>query len=628
MEVKDALIILLKNIEKDLNHQDYKRVTELANDYRFFITGKGIDKRLKRFNPREDDIMFQQRCQLTIPITPAATASLITPFYKVARTKPLIERITASKKTNNKNQSEVLERMLSFYGSDSNDNGVDYFLKNRFVELSFWDPNAWVVIEFDAFDSKKEKARPRPFEVSSEEAVNFSIKNNTAEWLIVKQKIKLQDPKNKDKQEDGLKWTMYGDNDAIVAEQTLKSLKEASLELSPGQQVTELDKRVYIITTYNHKAGKVPAFRVGYKRDMESGGRTFLSPFHNALCYLEKSIKQGSEFDLSTCLHTFPQKIVRLGKGCPGDGKSTCHSGRLKDGSLCSVCKGSGKPIHTSGQDIVEVELPDTKDDLVPLNDFVYYVPLPIELLKLQKQWLDDLKTECHQAVFNSTVLVKKQFSSSGDTAAGGQPATATEKDQDMDSVYDTLNPFADKVSNVWRTIVEFIVIFTDNVGKVDWVHRFPTNFKLKSKEMLYQDMATANTGNLPAFVKEAITDELAEQVFVDDPKGIIRYRIQKMHYPFNGKSENEIMTAINSEFVLKETKVLFHYYDYIFDLLESEYEKNGKDFYVDTNVEVRTEAIKAKVQAIIDQLDSETPAAVPYGAEAGTPPPADPPNA
>lgn len=614
MEVKDALIILLKNIEKDLKHQDHERVTKLAGDYRFYITGKDIAKRLKRFNPREDETMFQQRCNLTIPVTPAATSSLIKPFYKVARTKPLIDRITSTKKKDNKVQEEIIDRMKSFYGSDSNDNGVDYFLKNKFVELTFWDPNAWIVIEFDAFDSKKEKARPRPFEVSCDEAVNFSIKNNSAEWLIVKQAIKIQDPKDPEKLVDGIKWTMYADSDSIVAEQTLKSLQEANKELLQGQEAKEIKEKVYIITTYNHKAGKVPAFRVGYMRDMETGGRTFLSPFHHALCFLEQSVKKGSEHDLSTCLHTFPQKIVRLGKGCPGDGKSLCHGGRLKDGSTCTVCKGSGKPIHTSGQDVVEVELPESKDELVPLTDFVYYVPLPIELLKLQKQWIDDLKIDCHQAVFNSTVLVKK--TSSGDSSAPGQPATATEKDQDMDSVYDTLNPFADKVSNVWRTIIEFIVIFTDNVGKVEWVHRFPTNFKLKNKEMLYQDMTTANTGNLPAFVKEAITDELAEQIFVDDPKGIIRYRIQKMHYPFNGKSENEIMAAVNSEFVLKQTKVLFHYYDYIFDQLETEYAKNGKDFYVDTTVEIRNQEIEKKVAEIIVKLDAETPAVIPYGAE------------
>lgn len=612
MKLEEALKQLINIIENNNSHVDYDRVTSLAKDYKFYITGKGVDQRLKRFNPREDEDLFKQRCNLTIPVIPAASSSLIKPFYKVARTRPLSEKIIPTKKVNTKNVSEVVSRIKSFYGSETNDTGLNYFLKNRFVELSFWDPNSWIVIEFDEFDSKKEKAKPRPFEVSSEEAINFSIINNIVQYLVVKNKIKIKDSSDKNKVVDAVKFTIYTDNDSIVAEQTFE--KQNEIELLPNQQYKEIGSNNYVISTFNHKAGKVPAIRVGYKRDLETDGRTFVSPLHDAICFFEKSVKQGSEYDLSTCLHTFPQKIVRLTKGCPGDGKQKCVGGRLSDGSFCRTCQGTGKPVHTSGQDLVEVELPETKEDYIPLSDFVYYVPLPIELLKLQKQWIDDLKIDCHQAVFNSTILIKK--TSSTDQSSDGGQKTATESDMDMDSVYDTLNPFADKVSSVWSSIVEFIAIFTDNIDKVEWVHRFPSNFKLKSKEMLYQDMSTANTGNLPAFVKEAITDELAEQVFVDDPKGIIRYRIQKMHYPFNGKTETEIIAAINSDMVLLETKVLYYYFDQVFDMLEREYEKNGKDFYVDTDVYKRQEEIDKKVQGIIEKLKEQTPKALPYGTE------------
>lgn len=40
---------------------------------------------------------------------------------------------------------------------------------------------------------------------------------------------------------------------------------------------------------------------------------------------------------------------------------------------------------------------------------------------------------------------------------------TATEKELDMESVYDTLLPFANKYSAVWRKECKLIAILTDN---------------------------------------------------------------------------------------------------------------------------------------------------------------------
>lgn len=601
MQTQDAMVILTNTIKNKLRHKDYGRVTELADEYRMYITGNGIDKKLKRFNPREDEEMFKQRLALTIPITQAVCSSLMKPFNKVARTKPIIDKVFGASKNTNKQVEEVNDRIKKFYGSETADTGLDYFLKNRFYELSFWDPNAWIVIEFDPFDSNKEKAKPRPFEVPSSAAINYSVKNNSPEWLIIKLDLKKTSPKDSNKVVDIEKYTIYTDIDAIVATELMED--DPLISENPNGTFITIEKKQYLIDVADHKAGKVPAFRVGYKRDLETEGRTFVSPLHDATCHLHKIIKQGSEFDLSTCLHTFPQKVVRLSAGT-----GIRNTRRLPDGSFPEV----DKPIHTSAQDVIEVEMPDTKEEYVPLSDFIYYVPLPTDLLKFQKQLLDDLEVKCNQAVFNSTVMVKK--TSTSDAGGDAPAATATEKDQDMDSVYDTIHPFADKLSSAWSQVVEFICIFTDNIKKVKWVRRYPSNFKMKTKEMLYSEMSTANDGNLPSFVKEAITDELAELVFVDEPKGLIRYRIQKQHYPFNGKSETEIQIAINSPLILKETKVLYNYFDQIFDELEQEFSNESTlDFYIDTTREKRKELIDAKVKEIIALLETQQPKAITY---------------
>ena len=597
--------ILLKLIEKNLSHPDYPRVTDLADHYRKLITGKKIDSLLKRFNPRESEDMFKQRVALTIATSPAVSHSAMKPFYKIPKSTPLTAKVKAKKDIPDpeKIEEEITERFQKFYGTNAKMDGVDYFLQSRFMELSFMDPNSWVVIEFDPFDPLKEKAYPRPFEVSSAMAKNFSIVNNEVKWLHVEQEIEMI-AKDK-KPETGKKHTLYTDQWAVVFEQTLK--KGIELGLTSDQELIEIEDKHYIISYFDHKIGKVPAFRIGYFRDLETDGRTFVNPLHPAMCHFDKSIKQVSEYDLSTALHTFPQKIVRLVKSCPGvigDPNGICRGGSLVDGTTCPTCAGTGKPIHTSGQDIVEVELPENikEDGLMPLSEMVYYVPLPIELLKFQKETVDELAIKVHQSVFNTTVLIKKDGQVSGDK-------TAFEVDNDMESVYDALSSFSDNYSAKWMAIAEFIAILTDNQEKVSWMHRMPANLKLKTRERLYAEYDQASKSNMPAFVIDAITDELSEAIFMDDADELLKYRVKKQYSPFRGKTKDEVMMLLASDDVLKETKILYNYFEDIFQTLEAEYAKKGKDFYLETQ-EVRKKNIDDKVAEYITKIKDQQPAA------------------
>jgi hypothetical protein len=64
MLLEDAIILIKRLIESGEKHQDYKHTVDLAESYKIFITGKGIDKKLIRYVPREDDALFEQRCLL------------------------------------------------------------------------------------------------------------------------------------------------------------------------------------------------------------------------------------------------------------------------------------------------------------------------------------------------------------------------------------------------------------------------------------------------------------------------------------------------------------------------------------------------------------------------------------
>jgi hypothetical protein len=499
---------------------------------------------------------------------------------------------------------------------------LDYWIQNRFVDLSFIDPNSWIVIEFDPFDSNIEKAYPRPFEVTSKQAVNFSILNNKVQWLVVETEITY--PTKKDglidvangivtntqsvKQNKGKKFTIYADNDAVTLTQTSKDDNDRILAI-PGEQLINIEgKGTFIVNFYETKTESCPAFRVGYIPDVQTQGRTYVNPFHDALCHIEKSVKTVSEFDLATCLHTFPQKVVRITKSCQGNGTQKCKGGKLTDGTTCPTCKGTGKPIHTSGQDVVEVAMPETKDEYVPLSDFIHYVDTPVELLQFQKELTDAVEIKCHQTVFNSTALLRKPN--------GGQQIdpTATEVNNDMESVYDTLSPFGEKVSSVWTIVVQFIAILTDNKDKVSILHRFPSNFKLKTRTDLYIERKTLKDAGSPPFVMDAVDDELAQDIYADDADSLLQYRVKKEHFPFPGKSPEDIQFLLSASTTLKKTKILYTYFDQIFTELQRESLAANNDFYLLKPGERQTK-IDEKVKGIMDELSNETQTAFPLHA-------------
>lgn len=586
---EDALIILQNTIKNDLRHKDYARVTDLFNTYKMYSTGKGIENVLKQFNPREDKVMFDQRVALTVPVTPATLSSLRKPFNKVPRTPPITNKITALKDQYKSAVAEIEDRINKFYGSDNNIGGLDYYMQNRYVDLQWLDPNAWIMVEFDEFNPMTEKATPRPYEVSAKEAINFSIINNIAQWLIVEAAITY---KEGDQDKPGKKYTMYAPVFAI----TLTQVAEGTIS---EKEIVEIEKKGFFEYDYfEHKSPIVQGFRVGYIYDNETGGRTFVSPYHEALCFLKKSIKQGSEFDFSTILHLFPQKVIRITKSCPGEKNMSCDRGRLSNGNVCGTCNGTGKPIHTSGQDVIEVALPETKEDYVSLSDFVHYVQLPIELLRLQKEWVDSLKIDVHQTVFNSSVLLRK---GTGFTGGDAIAVTATEKDQDMEGVYDALAPFGEKVASVRTSIVELIAIFTDNKDKVSIIYRLPTKFKLKSRIDLYNERAALNSSGAPSFAIDSIDDELAQDIYMDDADGMLRYSVMKDHHPFNGKSTSEILILLNSPNVLQATKILYSYFDEIF----TDIEKEDQNFYL-LNFRDRKLKLDEKVSIIAEALNKE----------------------
>lgn len=606
-DIESALQILKDTIGEEKRHIDYDRVTTLADLYLKLFTGEGVEDLLKKFSKREDDSMFNQRKDLYQTVMPAVADNLSNVFIKPLRSNRVFASVEygSENKDKAKAKEEVNERIKNFWQGE-NESGVDAYLRARWFDLVKLDPNAFIAVEFEAFDSDKEKAKPYPVEYSSREAINYEYKNGVLSWIIVERKIKYKqkDGNNGYRYKDGSKFIMYLENDTIVFTEVDEIERITDIK-DPVFEVVEKrgKKRVFVVENFQPKSGQVPVMRVGYKPDSITMGRTCVSIFHSAVPFFKKELKAGSELDISMALHAFPQKI-QYAKRCEGDKETNqpCKDGRTLAGNVCAVCNGTGiSSIHTSGQDIILVPFPKPGEPLGDLEKMLAYKSPPIELIKFQDEYVDRLTEKARKAVFGGTTLIQKSGLK-----------TATEADYAMDDTYDTLHPFASKYSVMWLFFVELLAVYTDNDEGLNLYHRFQNDFKLKTLQQLYAERKEAKDSGLAQHILDAIDTDIQEILYSDDQDTLTKIRIKNRFYPFGGKSAEEISSILLLGKTTRYYEVLYSHFNIIFDEIETDL---GDKFYLLTFDKQKAE-VEKRVNTLIAQIDKEKSSRLPIPIE------------
>lgn len=585
MDILKAHDIIKKNVTTISYHPDYKRVCKLADLYKILITGENIDILLKRFASREDEAQFKQRCSFTQSITPSVSASIKQPFYKVGRVNNI--NIKYNFTTTDKDlerETKLKEAIDNYYGNTS----LDAMMRTRFVDLTFTDPNAFIVTEFDEPERGAQgellaPVRPRPFEVSCYQAINFKYENNILEWLLIEMPSKY-----------GNDYTIYIKDFAVKYTQIefKESLKDIQIgELTNfsanGLEFTLIrvdEKRVFVVEQFEHKSKVIPAVRIGYKQDLVTDGRTCVSPLHDAIPYFMKSIKTVSEFDLTMNLHAFPQKFQYVAR-CESEG---CSGGKTTEGTTCGACQGKGYTIHASAQDAVILRLPEHKEDILNLEQLVHYEHPPIDLLKFQNDYITQVTLECYKAVYNSENVTQIVH-------------TATAENIKLDSVYDTLFPYSEKYSEVFKHIALVSAYFIDIPDAVI-IHKFPKDFKFKTITELMAELKLANESGAPGYVRRELSADIAEAQFIDKPEELKKIRVKEKFFPFPDKTSTEIVYILSNDLTNEYNKILYSNFDNIFNSLEEDAEGANQYFY-DYDYKKQRELIKAKVNEMIASM-------------------------
>lgn len=591
------LDLLRAKIKNGDTHCDYDRVVEVAKQAFSYNTNKGLDERLRSYKTRETAEAFEQRKRLTRHTIKSVVSSLKKPFYKVSRNDKVKEVI----EVNDESKRKAVDGMMSsFYGRQGQGGGLDKFMRTRFVDLTWNDPNSWVVVEWGSFTAGT-LPEPYPFEVTAAEARDFEFIRGQLQWLYVAKAISFNvktDTKYKrPKTKNGMRYTLYGRNVTVV----MRECDKAWLELNPTEmpangKLIKFEEKYYIQQEFAHKAGIVTAFRVGYKTDDETKGRTFVAPFDDAEPYLEKMIQSNSEFDITISGHVFPQKWQYVNTCTGPTPEQRCNRGKLADGNDCPSCGGTGMLTHSSAQDAIYLPFPNifegTDDSsIIDLKKLMHYAGPPIDTVTFQQNYIDALEVKTHQAMYNSTVFVKV------DNPKIAQ--TATEKDQDMDSAYDTLLPFAEQYSQMWVDLTSVMVILCGlKLDKVKIRHTFPKDFKLRTMTQQLNHLKTLNEAQAPSFLKDSVNRDLYETIVGGDESDLLKYDVKQRFFPFSGKSETEILYLMASQYVSQFNKVLYANFELVF----REIEKDNPGFFILT-FKKQWDIVGEKVNAIIADI-------------------------
>jgi len=576
LELEQQLRPILQVFDGKLRHTYYERTCMLAKKYKAFITGVGLDDYLEPFVLREGldkskNSLFEQRVRLTKHIIPSICETLTSATYKIPRSNGKVEVF----ETPNENLKKIIAK---FYG----DYDVDYWMSNRFLELNNTDPNAFVILEWDDFDNKTQHAEPYPYECYSENVIYYENKNNILQFLIV---------------QDGNKIYLYNKNNTVIFNK-VDTKKEATnySENDIGKIVNINDKLYLIVSTMTvyevifplpHNLGVVPAFCVGSYRDIYSNGTTYVSIFHSALGQLEKTIKVNSEMDLQMTIHAFLQKIQFVSK-CD-DIDCNCGVNQL-NGRECTQCKGTGlKPVTTTA-DAITIALPKNKEDAFDINNLVKYVDVPTEILDFQKTYLKDLKDEAIRVVYNSEVFTKITN-------------TATEAVIDIQQVYDKLFPLALNYANKSIYIHQLIAKISQTENGLIYSMKFDKDFKFKSTDDLINELQNANNSGIDGYLKSEIEDKIASVIFDNDIYSLLKYKVKKSFNPISNKSESERIFLLNSNLISNDDKILWSYFDKIFDELVME----NPNFY-ELVREKQFELLNKKVAEYKEIIGNQTP--------------------
>lgn len=571
INVNFALNRVLDYYKNKSVHENYKRTLEVKKFSKTILTGKDQKDLLVSYKNRESQEAKDQRVHITNSITDFASSQIYKVFNKINRLETHKDLII-----DNDNDRGALNDSIANF----TDRGLEGYLNKIKVYYTFYDPNAWLLIE----RYKDQDNRFYPYVIKSESVLDYMDTHGVVDYIFFRGK------------ENELYFYGAGFCCHFVEVRNKKdNIPEGYMPLDGAQGLYYM--------SFENNSKEVPVMRLGEFPDPVTDMRTFISPIFLAESIYRELINDKSCFDLTKNLNVFLQKYV-FAPRCDYQTEDGlfCENGLLMGSDLeepgtCPKCKGKGLLVHTTEQEAIFLEIPDQKEDMIDLQSLAHYVNLPEWLPKWLLELVDKSVKRVYEATFNSEVYDRVQVAK-----------TATEKLLDFEQIYDTLEIVTSNFTHLYNKTVKLISDYLDLDG-VTSIFTFPKDFQLESTNQLLAKLKLAKEANAAISIIKAIEDQILRKLYLGNDLQYLKEKSYKNHLPFSDKSDGMISLILTSRSSNDLDRILYENFARIKNEVDNE--TNG-DFYL-YSFSVQRETLLNKAKEIVEEKKETEINRLPY---------------
>lgn len=559
---KGQILDRLADVVSGARHKHYKETVEYAKQTKTLTTGKGLDEYLAIFSARETPVQFAVRKSITRHIIKSVVSNLIDTAARVDRVRSTrtLEYLNNEPTAEIERKESVLkQRTEAFFG----DSSVYDYVKKKVRHYAFYDPNAWLVLDFKPFDNRTDYAKPYPIEYRSKYVYDYSYSyDNILQYVTVCEKIELSNG------QEGEKYTVFGKEQHLQLIQ-LSDDFPISKQLDTVQEIGDsvfltLNNKVYqLIETEPHGLGYVPALRFGYEENTSTNLETFKCFYDGAVDILMKTIKLNSELDVVLAQMAHPYVVRYLVQSDAADEQRELDIASdisdIRD-LLASSMKRQNALPSVLEETVITIPENAQASDIIDPNKLIAFINPPLEAINALDKMVQDLIRRAKEVVFNSDMYTKKDIAE-----------TATKQNLSAQAMNDKLYPLARHIAETVEFVVRSIARLTDTDGGLVFEMSYSEDLKLKGADAILSDLVALKEANAPAEVVDIVTAQLMDTLLDDQPNKQLEYAVKKMLNPLSSKSPEERILALTSEFFPNWAKAAYFNFDIIFSELLQE---------------------------------------------------------
>lgn len=552
MTIEQAYQVLQRTIAEELRHRHYARTVKVAKYARQMHLGDTQEDLIVQYKINETDLQKKQRVRLYNSLTPFVLTQIKKQISKIRRTDHIAKTI---EHTSESSLKEIQQSISKFYAGQS----LEDWLFDRIEYYYLNDPNAFIITERRDIRDERDAIKSitsYPFEVTSEQAINYKYENGNLQWLIVehtrpapkKKEDKItysETVKKKGKEEKERRKTLStfyfyhtGFTIQLSEFQDRKDLPDSipyeTLEIKcKGDQI-----RSFIVGLFETGTTEIPAIQVGTILDVKTYNHSFITPIHLVKDIFDDLIQLKSQEDVTRAIHVFA-KLFQYAPECEFfDDSGRCDGGYISgdESKICPDCKGTGVNVHTTEQEAVLLALPSDYEKFFPLNQIAHYLAPPDHVPGYLGEKINEAIGRISIGLFGSDIFARPNSVN-----------TATEVMVEKDEVHDVLSPIGITYSRTFEKIVRVTAQYLGKGQGLKVAHAFPLDFKTRTLGQLQAAYKNATETNASWEVLWGIECDILTKIYANNPTVVASAKIWQQFKPFAGKSKEEIVFIISS---------------------------------------------------------------------------------